>query len=861
MLLSNFYSPKNLLANYLSQTLAAFFNVNPEEVQSNLVQDAKVVLNHVEIKERCFFEGGSDEGTTHRHHLKAYGSIDQIELAWVWSGVGVGEDTSSFIKDVKLIVRGVHVHVDIVANENNRNGDDAIIDDEAASARRRSSTNNNSNNSEDNSQKGDWKADYLQQILDNLTLIVTDVTISIHTRSSDDQQQIRKDDVVVLQMKDVELKTIQSGSGNSKSNNDENYGGYIDNDAALMQTISIASVEVRLEKEQDESGGDAGENTKNNNTQFHEVTGLTTASMDNLSGLFREGSALVIEAIEMRGFINNPTLGSEKVNANNISVPFPIRLNVSTFRCKTNEFDVRFEKLGIDYVLLPQRSIYIHCDRVIENKIISVKGLYLNLTLNSEKQYATIPGLDLIEKASLNVAEIQKLVMDGKGMLLYPLKNTLITYQEGVLATDIDNMQLECWAYQENQELFMETLSLRVQHDSIDTKIGKMTTRGGMVSFNALRTSVIARLRPLRSDELPLGMFSFIALDLAAIDSLRIHTSSLKSSGITNLTVRFENDVLSCHIPYLYVQRENGNGKGVSPTSFASKIPSPPCKTKLTVESFHLVDSKEENQALKSLQETRCRSLTLVLDPVMSGAEQQSQPIEMRGIAFQAICDDFESIDSIKTAVNIPSISISGLLQSNDLGKICNLAVGIEKAQLAAAFSSSDWAESLEGEEVIVRLPFTSIPKFKLTLRLIGPLIKLDDATIACDEFIGCQDTTLECIKNHYIGIVQKRIPYLIANIDLVGANVADSVAVLAATLLTRTNVIGATFGVASRDLIGSTITTGKVLRGAEASDKYQFGELDSLHQCIRVSIMNCTVSFRRLSSIPIYLQATLLGV
>jgi len=793
MLLSNFYSPKNLLANYLSQTLAAFFNVNPEEVQSNLVQDAKVVLNHVEIKERCFFEGGSDEGTTHRHHLKAYGSIDQIELAWVWSGVGVGEDTPSFIKDVKLIVRGVHVHVDIVANENNRNGDDAIIDDEAASARRRSSTNNNSNNSEDNSQKGDWKADYLQQILDNLTLIVTDVTISIHTRSSDDQQQIRKDDVVVLQMKDVELKTIQSGSGNSKS--------------------------------------------------------------------IREGSALVIEAIEMRGFINNPTLGSEKVNANNISVPFPIRLNVSTFRCKTNEFDVRFEKLGIDYVLLPQRSIYIHCDRVIENKIISVKGLYLNLTLNSEKQYATIPGLDLIEKASLNVAEIQKLVMDGKGMLLYPLKNTLITYQEGVLATDIDNMQLECWAYQENQELFMETFSLRVQHDSIDTKIGKMTTRGGMVSFNALRTSVIARLRPLRSDELPLGMFSFIALDLAAIDSLRIHTSSLKSSGITNLTVRFENDVLSCHIPYLYVQRENGNGKGVSPTSFASKIPSPPCKTKLTVESFHLVDSKEENQALKSLQETRCRSLTLVLDPVMSGAEQQSQPIEMRGIAFQAICDDFESIDSIKTAVNIPSISISGLLQSNDLGKICNLAVGIEKAQLAAAFSSSDWAESLEGEEVIVRLPFTSIPKFKLTLRLIGPLIKLDDATIACDEFIGCQDTTLECIKNHYIGIVQKRIPYLIANIDLVGANVADSVAVLAATLLTRTNVIGATFGVASRDLIGSTITTGKVLRGAEASDKYQFGELDSLHQCIRVSIMNCTVSFRRLSSIPIYLQATLLGV
>lgn len=76
---------------------------------------------------------------------------------------------------------------------------------------------------------------------------------------------------------------------------------------------------------------------------------------------------------------------------------------------------------------------------------------------------------------------------------------------------------------------------------------------------------------------------------------------------------------------------------------------------------------------------------------------------------------------------------------------------------------------------------------------------------------------------------MQKRIPYLVAKIDLAGANVADSAAIFAATVLTRTTVIGSTVGVASRDMIGSTITTGKVLRGAEASDKYQFGELDAI--------------------------------
>ena len=747
--------------------------------------------------------------------------------------------SSSFVTDVNLIVRGAHVHVDniIAANESNRHGDDDAMREEETSETRSIST---SNKAKENTPEGDsnWKANYLQQFLDHLTLIVTDVRIYIHTRSSDYQQQFRKD-VAVLQMKDAELKSIQSGSSNSESYTGENHKedeDKIDNEAALIQMVSIVTVEAWLAMEQDRSDDDAERKTKKKNAPFHEVNGLG-ASMDSTIGLIRDNS-LVIEVIEMQldlsGFRNSPILGGEKCNAN-ISIPFPIGLTVSTFSCKSNEFDVRYEKLSINYAPFPRRSIYIHCDRVTENKIISLNGLGLDLNLifseeKSKTQNSTIPGLDAIEKASLKVADIDMLVMEGKGKLLSPLKNTTITYQDGVLATEFDSMQFACWIYQGNQRVFIEKLSLRVQYDSINAKFGRITTEGGIVSFNALRTSLIARLSPSRAEEpLAVGMCPFIALDVTAIDSLRIHTSSFKSPGISRLTVRFENDVLSCHIPYLYLRRDNGNGKKVSSTSIASEILAPPCQTKLSVDSLHLVDSKEENQTIQSLQETRCQYLTLVLDPVIFGADKQSQPIDMTVISFQATCNDFETIYSIKTAINIPSISVSGLLRPNDVDKICNLAVGIEKAQLAAELSSSEWAESLEGDKVAVRLPFTSIPKFKLTLRFVGPLIKLDDATIACDEFIGSQDTTLGSIKNHYIGIVQKRIPYLVAKIDLAGANVADSAAIFAATVLTRTTVIGSTVGVASRDMIGSTITTGKVLRGAEASDKYQFGELDAI--------------------------------
>jgi hypothetical protein len=208
---------------------------------------------------------------------------------------------------------------------------------------------------------------------------------------------------------------------------------------------------------------------------------------------------------------------------------------------------------------------------------------------------------------------------------------------------------------------------------------------------------------------------------------------------------------------------------------------------------------------------------------------EQEQSIEGQGIAFQVDCNEFESVASIKTAVKIPSISISGLLES-DLRRIGNLVLGIKEAQLSAEFSSSNWAESLEEEKVAILLPFAVIPRFKLTLRFIGPLIKLDDATIACDEFRGYQRTSLEGIKKHYLEIVKKRIPYLIAKTEspLVGGNIADSAAMIVGTTLTRTTVIGATVGVVSRDLIGSAVTQGKVSRGADSSDNYEFGKFDS---------------------------------
>ena len=105
------YSPKNLLASQLSLALAQFFNVDPKRVETNLIQDAKVALNDIEIKEWRLGDGGDS-------YLRVIGSMEQIEFSWVW-------DSAALIKDVKLTVRGVSIHVSVIQGDKQ----DAMLSD------------------------------------------------------------------------------------------------------------------------------------------------------------------------------------------------------------------------------------------------------------------------------------------------------------------------------------------------------------------------------------------------------------------------------------------------------------------------------------------------------------------------------------------------------------------------------------------------------------------------------------------------------------------------------------------------------------------------------------------------------------
>ena len=174
-------------------------------MEANLIHDAKVVLNNIEIKERRLVGGGGS-------YLSVSGSIEQIEFSWVWDG-------AALIKDVRLTVRGVSVDAEVIQGD----GQDVILSDDVVEDT--ADSNKDANKDE---APPDWKAKYTQQIIDHLTLAVTDSTINIHLKGSK---------TVFLQSKGMELLTLTGGSNGEKATN------------ALMQIISLESIEAWIEQD------------------------------------------------------------------------------------------------------------------------------------------------------------------------------------------------------------------------------------------------------------------------------------------------------------------------------------------------------------------------------------------------------------------------------------------------------------------------------------------------------------------------------------------------------------------------------------------------------------------------------------
>jgi len=498
----------------------------------------------------------------------------------------------------------------------------------------------------------------------------------------------------------------------------------------------------------------------------------------------------------------------------------------------------------------------------------------------------SVPACGIVSEGTLTLSSITKIIIPGVGKIDKEIIDTSIVYEKGGFLLNFGNIEWACCNSFEkstlsspskgaiDHSLFKYPIQVIVQSMEVKNGLDSLRCRGKLdlshqsdpfdeslkfafqldsfsgngfqgASIAALGISLIvdinvaspyttatpepiptiylsAQDKTSTPESIPIpgfGSISSAILTFSEVSELSIPGLAYLRSPSKFLSFRFERGTVVMDCPSVCVQRRTPQQ-----TNLQDAQDHPPFdllyKVNISIQSLQISETLWPSQ---SQREILCSHFDLALEHVFARMSASSPESPGAGIYFK--CNNFRSNEN-STVIEIPNLSASGLVQFDQLNKIGNLAVGMKKVQLAADFSSSNWSSSLEEKSpTVMELPFAVIPKFELTLKCVGTLVNIDNATIACDKFEGDAMATLSSVGEHYIQVAKSRIPYLLAKTEIAGVNVCDSVGMMAGKVLTNTSVIGATVGVASRDMIGSAVTQGKAQRGASSADGYKFGD------------------------------------
>ena len=174
-------SPKAWLASYISQALADWCEeVDPCAIETDLFHHSGICLKHVQLR-------------------KGLGHIECIQFKWTWSSSGCSiSDVSVHISGVRLIVLSSNTHT-TTRTTNTTNTTD---EDEPSN---RAGKDSNITAGPANST---WKEKVFQQIIDRLTVIVTDVCISLEVPSDNNDDATNTTSMIEVWLDQMNLKTL-----------------------------------------------------------------------------------------------------------------------------------------------------------------------------------------------------------------------------------------------------------------------------------------------------------------------------------------------------------------------------------------------------------------------------------------------------------------------------------------------------------------------------------------------------------------------------------------------------------------------------------------------------------------------------
>jgi hypothetical protein len=185
-----------MLASRLASALATYFVVDPSTVETNLVHDAKIILRDVTLKPQVLLGGLEESAAT---ALVLVGSVKEIEFSWKWGGAADG--STSFVRETLLTIRGARFRVlTKQAYEEHAKLNCAMAPELTKSFGMSSGDDMMEDSDPKRGEKLGYMEGHILQVMDHLTLNLTDIEVSVETARSAEKLLLQAQSLQLLSM-------------------------------------------------------------------------------------------------------------------------------------------------------------------------------------------------------------------------------------------------------------------------------------------------------------------------------------------------------------------------------------------------------------------------------------------------------------------------------------------------------------------------------------------------------------------------------------------------------------------------------------------------------------------------------------
>ena len=174
--------PRAVLAENIAQALAEHFVLDPEDIESSLLKDARIVLKNTSLRQRRYRTPDAPNAV-----ISVDGVVEEVIFSWRWSLTGGGKATSSqesssgyatgggMVQDAMLTIKGLKVRIGLEAFDDlDEEEQQRFICESLESTSIHESKGSSAKDEASKSQKEGYVQKYMQQIVDHLTLKIED---------------------------------------------------------------------------------------------------------------------------------------------------------------------------------------------------------------------------------------------------------------------------------------------------------------------------------------------------------------------------------------------------------------------------------------------------------------------------------------------------------------------------------------------------------------------------------------------------------------------------------------------------------------------------------------------------------------